>query len=162
MKHKHHIVPLYRGGLDIKENLVEVNVTQHAMFHYCNWCLWDDDRDRLAWKGLVGEIGKEEIIKELRSMGGKKSNKPHIYTDKHISMLKEVGKKYHKQAVEASKSPESRKKQKETLAKINHQQGVKNSQYGTKWITDGTKKGSYKINKKDTIPNGYRMGRVME
>jgi hypothetical protein len=162
MKHKHHIVPLYRGGLDIKENLVEVSVTQHAMFHYCNWCLWKDDRDKLAWKGLTGEIGKEEIIRELRSIGGKKANREHIYTEKHIALLKEVGKKYQRIATEASKSPYAIRKKKETLAKINHQQGTKNSQYGTMWITDGTKKGSYKIKRGDKIPAGYRPGRILK
>jgi len=162
MKHKHHIIPLYRGGLDIKENLVEVSVTQHAMFHYCNWRLWEDDRDRLAWKGLTGEIGKEEIIRELRSIGAKKANREHIHTEKHINLLKEVGKKYHRQAVEASKSSDAIKKKKETLAKINHQQGTKNSQYGTMWITDGTKKGSYKIKRGDKIPVGYKPGRILK
>jgi hypothetical protein len=162
MKHKHHIVPLYCGGLDIKENLVEISVTQHAMFHYCNWCLWKDDRDRLAWKGLSGEIGKEEIIRELRSMGGKKANREHIYTEKHIALLKEVGRKYQRIATEASKSPDAIRKKKETLAKINHQQGTKNSQYGTMWITDGTKKGSYKIKRGDKIPSGYRPGRILK
>lgn len=161
MNHKHHIVPLYRGGLDTKENLIEVSVTQHAMFHYCNWCLWEDDRDRLAWKGLVGEIGKEEIIRELRSIGGKKANKQHIYTEEHIALLKKVGKEYHRQAVEASKSPDAIRKKKETLIKIKHQQGNKNSQYGTMWITDGTKEGSCKIKKGEKIPDGYKPGRVL-
>jgi hypothetical protein len=30
--HKHHIIPKYMGGPDTPENLVEVTVTQHAMF----------------------------------------------------------------------------------------------------------------------------------
>ena len=116
----------------------------------------------MEWKGLSGEIGKEEIIRELRSMGSKKANREHIYTEKHITLLKEVGKKYHRQAVEASKSPDAIRKKKETLAKIKHQQGTKNSQYGTMWITDGTKKGSYKIKRGDKIPSGYRPGRILK
>jgi len=71
----------------------------------------------LAWKGLTGEIGKEEIIRELRSMGGKKANREHIYTEKHIILLKEVGKKYHRQAVEASKSPDAIRRKKKLLLK---------------------------------------------
>jgi hypothetical protein len=42
------------------------------MFHYCNWQLWGDKRDWLAWKGLTGEVGREEIIKQLRLEGAKK------------------------------------------------------------------------------------------
>ena len=160
MKHKHHIIPQYRGGKDIVENIIQVTVTQHAMFHYCNWCLWKDDRDRLAWKGLVGEIGKEEIIRELRSIGGKKANRPHIHTEKHKKLLLEVGKKAHHVAVESARKPESNEKRKRTFAKIKHQQGNKNSQYGKMWITNGTKEGSYRIDKCDSIPDGYRKGRV--
>ena len=70
--HKHHIIPTYRGGSDDPSNLVAISVTQHAMFHFCNWQLWDDKRDWLAWKGLIGEIGKEEIVRELRREGGRK------------------------------------------------------------------------------------------
>lgn len=160
MKHKHHILPRYRGGQDIAENIIEVTVTQHAMFHYCNWSLWKDDRDRLAWKGLVGEIGKEEIIRELRSIGAKKASRPHIHTEEHKKLLLEVGKKAHHLAVESARKPESNQKRKTTLAKIKHQQGEKNSQYGKMWITNGTKEGSYRIDKCDSIPDGYRKGRI--
>jgi hypothetical protein len=75
MTHKHHILPKYKGGTDNPSNLVEVSVTQHAMFHYCNWQLWGDKRDWLAWKGLTGEVGREEIIKQLRLEGAKKGLK---------------------------------------------------------------------------------------
>jgi hypothetical protein len=70
--HKHHILPKYKGGTDDPSNLVSVSVTRHAMFHFCNWQLWQDKRDWLAWKGLIGEIGREEIIKQLRLKGSKK------------------------------------------------------------------------------------------
>ena len=59
-------------------------------------------------------------------------------------------------------SLESKKKRKETLVKINHQQGLNNSQYGTIWITDGTKEGSCKIKRGEEIPNGYKPGRVLK
>jgi len=52
------------------------------------------------------------------------------------------------------------KKKKETYKKIGHQQGSNNSQYGSMWIADGAKEGTYKINKKDSIPEGYMKGRV--
>jgi len=38
------------------------------------------------------------------------------------------------------------------------QDGVKNSQYGTKWITDGTEE--KKIPAQDNIPTGWRKGRI--
>jgi len=57
-------------------------------------------------------------------------------------------------------SGEGLKKKKETYKQIGHQQGSNNSQYGSMWITNGTKEGTYKINKNDPIPEGYRKGRV--
>lgn len=33
LTHKHHIIPKYMGGSNSKDNLVEVTVIQHAMFH---------------------------------------------------------------------------------------------------------------------------------
>jgi hypothetical protein len=62
-------------------------------------------------------------------------------------------------ARKVAESLASKEKKKETYKKINHQQGSKNSQYGTMWITNGTH--SYKINKNDSIPQGYRKGRVI-
>ena len=45
------------------------------------------------------------------------------------------------------------------LMKKPKNQGKKNSQYGTMWITDGNQ--SVKIKKCDCIPTGWRKGRVM-
>jgi hypothetical protein len=42
LMHKHHIIPRYMGGTDGEENLVEVTIAQHAMFHYCNYQLWNN------------------------------------------------------------------------------------------------------------------------
>ena len=58
-----------------------------------------------------------------------------------------------------SKDPEFRIKHKEALARIGHQQGEKNSQFGKIWITNGTI--NAKINKDDNIPDGWRKGRKL-
>ena len=54
VKHKHHIVPKYEGGSDDPSNLVELTVTQHAMWHFAEWQRKGREEDRLAWKGLSG------------------------------------------------------------------------------------------------------------
>lgn len=72
MKHKHHLIPKYLGGSDESQNLVEVTPTQHTMFHYCNWCLWGNEQDKIAWKALAGYSTKEEIIHQVISLAGKK------------------------------------------------------------------------------------------
>jgi hypothetical protein len=75
--HKHHIIPKYMGGPDTPENLVEVTVTQHAMFHFCNYQLWGNEEDRLAWRGLSGQITPDEIALEAMALGSSKSGKKH-------------------------------------------------------------------------------------
>jgi hypothetical protein len=77
MKNKHHIIPRYMGGSDSPENLVEVTLTQHAMFHYCNWCLWGNKEDEIAWKAISGKISIEDIILESRKLGGRNAHIKH-------------------------------------------------------------------------------------
>jgi hypothetical protein len=71
----HHIIPVHAGGRHIPNNLVEVGRTCHAMFHFCNWHRTGDKKDYVAWKGLAGQISKQEMIKTLSSEGGRKSFK---------------------------------------------------------------------------------------
>lgn len=82
MKHDHHIIPRYEGGSNLQENLVELTITQHSMWHYAEWTRKKDDRDYLAWKCLSGQIGKEEIQKIKSKIGYDKmqsimKNQPH-------------------------------------------------------------------------------------
>jgi hypothetical protein len=178
--HKHHIIPRYKGGTDAQENLVEVTITQHAMFHYCNYQLWGNAEDHLAWRSLSGQLNVDEIKIEVMKLGSKKA----LQVQKELRKNKEYRKKistilseaFHKSpnkermiqklkemqpiALEAALSPEARKKRLESLKRIKHQQGEKNSQYGKMWITDGTKEGSYRINKDEPIPEGFYKGRV--
>lgn len=59
----------------------------------------------------------------------------------------------------ASQVPEIKNRIKRTFAENGHQQGNKNSQYGTMWITDGVN--SRKIKKTDEVPEGWHKGRKM-
>lgn len=71
MKHKHHIIPKHMGGTDDPENLVELTIEEHAEAHKILYEEYGKWQDRLAWRALSGQIGKEEIIKELLSNAGK-------------------------------------------------------------------------------------------
>ena len=177
--HKHHIIPRYMGGTDGEENLVEVTIAQHAMFHYCNYQLWNNMEDYVAWRGLSGQISEAEFIVEKQKIFGKigsdrlrekLKNNPQLQKEikqkqieswnknreKHI----EKTKIYQPLGVEAARTPEARRKQKKKLKEINHQQGESNSQYGKIWITNGTKEGTCRINKAESIPEGFRKGRI--
>ena len=153
--HKHHILPKYRRGSNDPSNLVSVSVTQHAMFHFCNWQLWQDKRDWLAWKGLMGEVEQEEIIKQLRLKGLEISNKKGS-TPARVA----AARKSQPLAVASATSPEAKAKRKQTFANIQHQKGEKNSQHGTMWISNGDT--NKKIKKNEPIPEGYYLGRKLK
>lgn len=118
---------------------------------------------------------------ELRIEKNKKARK---VTDKILfekygvenpSQLKEVKEKLRIKTKERwSKIPKSERKQlydwtgkqftqshKDNISKANSisQLGSRNSQYGTIWITDG--KVNKKIKKNDSLPFGFRKGRIM-
>lgn len=75
MKHLHHIIPRYEGGSDFAENLVELTVTQHAMWHFAEWQRKGDWRDEKAWRGLAGLTTHEETVKQVLSEAGKVGGK---------------------------------------------------------------------------------------
>lgn len=168
------------GGTDIEENLVEVTVTQHAIFHFCNYQLWKNEEDKIAWKALSNQITYDKatlLAVKLGSLKGAEKIKL-MHTDENYSKywVEKCKRAFHNspnkkymierakinqvKAMEAAKNPESNRKRKQTLSAIKHQQGEKNSQYGKIWITNGTKEGSYRISKDEPIPEGYRKGRV--
>jgi|TARA_B110000879_G_scaffold86013_1_gene118758 hypothetical protein len=65
MKHKHHIVPKHMGGTDDPSNLIELTVEEHAEAHrklYEKNGRW---QDKVAWQGLAGLIGHNEIMQEM-------------------------------------------------------------------------------------------------
>ena len=70
MRHNHRIIPGYAGGDYSESNVVSLSVTQHAMWHYAEWSRKGCIKDKLAWKGLAGLIGKDEILAELACQRG--------------------------------------------------------------------------------------------
>lgn len=72
MKHKHHIVPKHMGGSNSKDNLVELSIMEHAAEHKKLWEEHGHQEDYLAWQGLSGLMTKEELVKEMLKMAGRK------------------------------------------------------------------------------------------
>jgi hypothetical protein len=77
LKHKHHIIPRHAGGTDDPSNLVLLTPEEHSQAHkdlFEKYGRWEDE---LAYKGLAGHIGKEEIIYQMRVESGRaqKGNK---------------------------------------------------------------------------------------
>lgn len=179
----HHLKPRYMGGNDAPENLVRVSIKRHAMFHFCNYQLWGNKEDKIAWCALSGQISFDEAQYQAQLLGGdrarevfkeKMKNDPEYraafsrrmkerWNDPECrERMEENCRKSQKKAMTAALSKEARQKKLDTLKRIGHQQGKKNSMYGKMWITDGTKEGSRRIPKGDPIPEGFRKGRVCQ
>jgi hypothetical protein len=75
IKHKHHIVPKHAGGTDDSSNIIELTIEEHAEAHKILYEKYDRIEDKLAWLGLSGQIGKDEILKTI-SMAQKGKKKP--------------------------------------------------------------------------------------
>jgi endogenous inhibitor of DNA gyrase (YacG/DUF329 family) len=61
------------GGGDEKENLIELSIADHAEAHRRLYETYGKKEDWVAWKALDGSISKEEVIREMCSIAGKKS-----------------------------------------------------------------------------------------
>jgi hypothetical protein len=66
--HKHHIISRHAGGTDELSNLVYLTVEEHAEAHRLLYEQYGRKEDYLAWKGLAGLIGKDEMIREKMSL----------------------------------------------------------------------------------------------
>jgi|DEB0MinimDraft_3_1074331.scaffolds.fasta_scaffold20521_4 hypothetical protein len=92
--HTHHIIPKHAGGTDDPSNLVQLTVEEHAEAHrrlYEEYGRW---QDKLAWQGLAGMVGREEIIKEIQRENGRKvgrlSSKPTLGTKRSEETKKKI------------------------------------------------------------------------
>lgn len=183
-KEKHHIVPKCEGGLDSPDNYIYLSSTAHAIISvyqsefYNRPCVhprqykylpeelkskakvWLDEARRRS-----GEITRQKALNDpsYRSKLGEQGRKNFVNlwgnAETYFQML-EHSRASQPLAREAARSPEARKKRKETFKEINHQKGSKNSQFGTMWITNGVT--NKKISKESPIPEGYWKGRTLQ
>lgn len=77
MKHTHHKIPKHAGGTDDSSNLVELTIEEHAEAHRLLYEQYGRWQDRVAWKGLLGLIGHEEIMQEMYN--ARKGPGNHMY-----------------------------------------------------------------------------------
>jgi hypothetical protein len=88
--HKHHIIPRHAGGTDDASNLVYLTIEEHAEAHRLLFEKYGRREDYLAWKGLAGLIGKDEIIKEKNSLNSSRPGELNpFYGKKHTEETKQ-------------------------------------------------------------------------
>ena len=88
IKHKHHIIPKHAGGTDHPSNLIELTIKEHAEAHRILYEEYGRDKDKWAWLGLSGQIGKDEILR-LIAMAQKGVKKPEGFGEK-ISIFRKT------------------------------------------------------------------------
>ena len=60
--HRHHVVPKHAGGSNDPSNMTcLITIEEHAEMHHYRYEMLGEWQDRLAWLGLSGGIGREEI-----------------------------------------------------------------------------------------------------
>ncbi len=87
--HKHHIIPRHAGGTDDESNLVYLTVEEHAEAHRLLYEQYGRKEDYLAWRGLAGLIGKDEMIREKMSLNSSRPGELNtFYGKKHSEETK--------------------------------------------------------------------------
>jgi hypothetical protein len=78
--HMHHIIPRHAGGSNDKENLIKLNIDQHALAHKLLWEQNGSTYDYIAWKSLSNQMTKAEARIEAvkHANTGRKQSKEHI------------------------------------------------------------------------------------
>ena len=70
--HNHHIIPKHAGGTDHPDNIARLTVEEHTEAHRLLYEKYGRWQDKLAYEGLAGFKGKEEIISQSISRKGTK------------------------------------------------------------------------------------------
>lgn len=121
------------------------------------------NKSGLNFKGYNSVQDKNSSISKMRDVKFRKSihhlllagARKSWSAGRRSNFNKEVNIKLRARAL----TEDAKEKRKATFTNIRHQQGDKNSQYGTMWITDGET--NKKIRKTDQIPQGWVKGRVL-
>ena len=78
------------GGTDDSSNLVELTVEDHAEAHKVLFEKYGNEYDRIAYLGLGGQIGKEEVILAVQKETAKRTCEKRVLEKTH-QFLKENG-----------------------------------------------------------------------
>lgn len=152
--HRHHKIPKHAGGSDDESNIALLTVEQHAQAHKELFETYGREEDRIAWLGLSGIIGREDVVRQAQRLGGKNaSGERNPWLNRKTSANWQVSKDNQLKAQEAASSPAAIAKKKSTYSKIGHQQKELNSAFGTSIYRDAA--GNKKRFKRNQQPDGW-------
>lgn len=139
------------GGWD------HINMLDKPLDHYKKLGRNGHERKRLKYEEKYGDASIGFRISAIK--GSEKRSK--IFKQKFATdpTFKESILNHVKEMCDKALSEDVRQKRKDTFAKIRHQQGNKNSMYGTRWIHSIQDKVSTRILKHAPLPEGWSEGR---
>ncbi len=160
------------GGTDEPTNLVELTIEEHAEAHRVLYEKYGNEKDRIAWQGLLGLIPKSDIMRDLHKLGRELGNislkeKYGVSNPGQLPHCRvatsERNRRLHKEGIISAPDWTGKKHREDTKRLIGAKNSVKqsgsgNSQFGTIWITNGVE--NKKIKSVDAIPDGWHKGRV--
>lgn len=148
IKHKHHITPRHAGGTDHPSNLIELTIEQHAEAHRVLYEEYGRNEDKWAWLGLSGQIGKDEILRQI-AMAQKGVKKPEGFGEKISAFRKtfKYSEESKKKMSDAKKGKILTDEHKDRIS--NGLMGKKNTDYQKQRVTE-TRQKKYML----TNPNG--------
>lgn len=151
--HRHHKIPRHMGGTDDPSNIEFLTIEQHANAHKILFEKFGREEDRIAWLGLQGMIGRDEIIRRLQILGGKNSAKENTWSKTKTRSNWKINAQNQRKAEMAAHSATASEKRKKTYAEKLHQQKELNSAYGTSIYRDAV--GNRRRFKRGTQPDGW-------
>ena len=163
------------GKINFKKEVLKTLNTIEEMFEYEAEIVTEDVvKDEMTYNLTLGGYGglsfagkksvwvqkqrgtrKEGFTKEEQE----KAHKAWRYLYDNDLEFRKKHEENTRKASKLSNTPEAKKKRKKTFKEIDHQQGDRNSQYGTMWITNSIS--SKKIKNNLLIPNGWKKGRIL-
>jgi hypothetical protein len=146
--HLHHIIPRHVGGTNDPSNLVELTIEEHAEAHRVLYETYGRNEDKWAWLGLTGQIGKDEILKQI-AMSQKGKKKPEGFGEK-ISAYRKTFKYSEESKLKMSLAKKGK------ILNGEHKEKIRQARLGTKQPDSQKQKVSEKLSKKYklTTPEG--------
>ena len=56
LRETHHITPRHRGGTNDPNNLIELSLVDHCLWHWCEWQRTGDPKDFTSYQIIKGKI----------------------------------------------------------------------------------------------------------
>lgn len=165
----HHIIPFhewknrinsnatrYNREFNSLDNIVELTTEQHAQAHQFLYELFNKFEDFLAWKMILGQIGKEEAQKLIaRNTGKKNKGRKHTIETKRLMSKSRIGQKRSEEAkknmsiAQHNLSPEAKQQRRELISKS--KVGIPRTQQTKDKISITRAKNNWEI----TFPNNH-------